>query len=59
MPSPVGPNMDSSQRTAQVAAIAYVRVKKGRDDAGVPKPHSIAPAIKVRLSATKGYVVSQ
>jgi hypothetical protein len=51
--------MDSSQRTAQVAAIAYVRVKKGRDDAGVPKPHSIAPAIKVRLSATKGYVVSQ
>ena len=58
MPSPVGPNMDSSMRTAQVAAIAYTRVKVGLDRTG-PKPHSIAAAIKVKLSAKKGYVVSQ
>jgi hypothetical protein len=50
--------MDSSMRTAQVAAIAYTRVKVGLDRTG-PKPHSIAAAIKVKLSAKKGYVVSQ
>ena len=59
MPSPVGPNMDSSMRTAQVAAIAYTRVKVGLDKQIGPKPHSIAAAIKVKLSASNGYVRSQ
>jgi len=50
---------DSSVRTSQVAAIAITNIKKGLDERLTPKPNSIAAAIKVKLSASNGYVRSQ
>ena len=49
---------DSSVRTSAVASRAVTNVQVGLNQSG-RKPNSIASAMKVRLSATKGFARSQ